>query len=80
MVLLGGAFTLNDGPISELLRTPWAAAATRETPGAAGALSLLVAVLLISALMLAWLGRCIGRAARDGDHRHLGREIDIVAS
>jgi hypothetical protein len=59
IVLLGGAFTLNDGPISEALRMPGVAAAIRETPGAAGVLILVAAVLLVSALMLL-AGRRIG--------------------
>jgi hypothetical protein len=59
IVLLGGAFTLNDGPISESLRMPGVGAAIRETPGAAGVLILVAAVLLISALMLL-AGRRIG--------------------
>ena len=34
MFVLGGAFTLNDGPIGELLRMPGVGAVIRETPGA----------------------------------------------
>ena len=59
MLLLGGALTLNDGPITDALRMPGVGAAIRETPGAAGVLILVAAVLLVSALMLL-AGRRIG--------------------
>jgi hypothetical protein len=52
MLVLGGAFTLNDGPIGEALRMPGVGAVIRQTPGAAGVIILVAAVLLVSALML----------------------------
>lgn len=52
LLVLGGAFTLNDGPISDALRMPGVGAAIRATPGAAGVLIIVAAVLLVSALML----------------------------
>ena len=52
ILVLGGAYSFNDGPIGEALRMPGVGAAIRETPGAVGVLILVAAVLLVSALML----------------------------
>ena len=52
MLVLGGAFTNDDIRVGQLMRMPNVAAFIRETPGATGALFLLAAVLLISALLL----------------------------
>ena len=52
ILVLGGAYSFNDGPIGEALRMPGVGAAIREAPGAVGALILTAAVLLVSALML----------------------------
>ena len=52
ILVLGGAYSFNDGPIGEALRMPGVGAAIRETPGAVGILILVAAVLLASALML----------------------------
>ena len=52
ILVLGGAYSFNDGPIGEALKMPDVGAAIRETPGAVGVLILVAAVLLVSALML----------------------------
>ena len=52
MLVLGGAYTLADSRIGDALRMPVVGRVIRETPGAAGLLILVAAVLLISALML----------------------------
>ena len=52
MLVLGGAYTLADSRIGDALRMPGVGRVIRETPGAAGLLILVAAVLLISALML----------------------------
>ena len=72
ILVLGGAYSFNDGPIGEALRMPGVGAAIREAPGAVGVLILSAAVLLVSALMLL-AGQADRLAAGDGDHRHLRR-------
>ena len=52
ILVLGGAYSFNDGPIGEALRMPGVGAAIREAPGAVGVLILTAAVLMVSALML----------------------------
>jgi hypothetical protein len=52
MIALGGAFTLADDQLGQALRMPGAGKLIRETPGAAGVLIIVAAVLLVSALML----------------------------
>ncbi len=52
ILVLGGAYSFNDGPIGEALKMPGVGAAIRETPGAVGVLILVSAILLASALML----------------------------
>lgn len=52
ILVLGGAYSFNDGPIGEALKMPDVGAAIRESPGAVGILILVAAVLLVSALML----------------------------
>jgi hypothetical protein len=52
ILVLGGAYSFNDGPIGEALKMPGVGAAIREAPAAVGALILTAAVLMVSALML----------------------------
>jgi hypothetical protein len=52
ILVLGGAYSFNDGPIGEALKMPGVGAAIREAPAVVGALILTAAVLMVSALML----------------------------